>query len=98
MLLEQRGHDSRAFFEGHGLALGALDAADARVPYALVEAMGLRAAELTGVANVGLDLALTVVEPATLDVAAWMLMASATIRRGLERAARHQRYWATASA
>lgn len=93
VFLEVRGHDSRAFFAEHGLALEALDSADARVPYALVTAMGLRAAELTGVANVGLELAMTVVEPATLDVAGWMLMASASVRRGLERAERYQRYW-----
>ena len=52
-----RGHDPEALCRSAGTTLGALRAPDARVPYALAEALGDRAVELTRDANFGLHLA-----------------------------------------
>ncbi len=91
--VEARGHDAEALYREHGLSREALEARGARVPYALVEALGLRAAEFTGSRDIGLELGLAIAEARGFDAGGLMLMASANVESGLTRAARLQTYW-----
>lgn len=91
--VSSRGHDPAPLFREFGLSLEALGARGVRVPYSVVEALGVRAAELTGVEHIGLQLAQVPPEPGRLDAGLLMVMAAATVRRGFELVARLQRYW-----
>lgn len=89
----RRGHDPEALCRDVGLSLRALRDPEGRVPYALAEALGERALELTADANFGLHLAQDVGDVSAYDAGVLMLMASPTVRVALERMERHQRYW-----
>jgi AraC-like DNA-binding protein len=88
-----RGHDPEALCRAVGLSLGALREQDARVPYGVAEILGEHASALTGDPNIGLHLAQDVRDPHMYDAGVLMMMASPSIRAGLERMAQYQRYW-----
>lgn len=90
---EARGVDPRALCRGAGLSLELLSSPEARVPYAAAEALGLRAAALAQDSNFGLHLAQTVGDREHLDAGLLLVMASPTVRAGLERVVRYQRFW-----
>ncbi len=93
-LVAARGYDPEPLFSSFDLRVDELGAGDARVPYPLVEEIGLRAAEITGVRDVGLELGRGVAEPETLkDAGMLLVMASATVRSALERVVRIQELW-----
>lgn len=89
----RRGHDPEALCRSAGVSLSTLRDRDARIPYALAERLGERAAELTADPNFGLHLAQDVGDTSIYDAGLLMLMASASVRVALERMDRHQRYW-----
>lgn len=89
----EAGHDLDAVCRSVGLHPEVLRAPKARVPYALVEALSVRVATLTGDDNLGLHLAQRVPEMVGHDAGLLMLMSSASIRAGLDRLVRLQRYW-----
>lgn len=89
----RRGHDPEALCRSAGVALGTLRDREARIPYAIAERLGERAAELTADPNFGLHLAQDVGDTGIYDAGLLMLMASASVRVALERMDRHQRYW-----
>jgi AraC-like DNA-binding protein len=89
----RRGHDPEAFCRRAGVAHATLRDPNARVPYAVAFAIGEHAADLLDDDHFGLHLAQDVGAAFTFDAGALMLMASASVRAGLERMARLQRYW-----
>ncbi len=89
----RRGHDPEAFCRSAGVAHATLRDEAARVPYAVAVALGERAAAMLGDEHFGLHLAQDVGSAFTFDAGALMLMASASVRAGLQRLARLQRYW-----
>jgi AraC-like DNA-binding protein len=88
-----RGHDAEALCRASGASLQTLRAVDARVPYGVAEALGRRATEITRDPNIGLHLAQDVRDTRVYDAGLLMLMASPSLRAGLEWVERHQRYW-----
>ena len=88
-----RGFDAEALCRSAGLTLETLRDPQSRVPYAVAERLGERAAEWTDDANFGLHLAQDVRNTQAYDAGALMLMASPSIRAALENLARYQRYW-----
>jgi Na+/H+ antiporter NhaD/arsenite permease-like protein len=88
-----RGHDEEELCRSVGLSAAALRDPEVRVPYAVAERLGERAARLTGDANLGLHLAQDVRDTSRFDAAMLLLMASPSIRAALERMVRHQRHW-----
>lgn len=89
-----RGHDADALYAAFDLSTSTLSARDARVPYAVVEALGERAGEITGVRDIGLELGRAIAHPETLaDTGMLVLMASATVESALARAVRIQEIW-----
>jgi AraC-like DNA-binding protein len=88
-----RGHDPEALCRRVGLRLAALHEPESRIPYGLAEELGALAAEWTGDENFGLHLAGTIGQSMGYDAGALLLMASPTVRAGLERMLRFQRYW-----
>lgn len=90
---EARGHEPESLCRAAGLHLAALRAADARVPYPLVERLTARVASLTADPNLGLHLALDVGDAVADDPGLLMLMASPTVGEAIERMVRLQRYW-----
>ena len=67
---------------------------DARIPFALAERVGMRAAELCGDPNIGLHLAQDVRDPRVFDAGVLLMMASPTLGASFERMERYQRFWA----
>ena len=89
----RRGHDPGVLCRSVGLHLDKLKEPDSRVPYGVAEDLGERAAAAMDDENFGLHLAQGVGEAFTYDAGALMLMASSSVRVGLERMVRFQRYW-----
>jgi AraC-like DNA-binding protein len=89
----QRGHDAESLYRSVGLHLPSMKEEGARVPYAVVEELGERAAEMTGDPNIGLHLAGDVRDTRNFDAGVLLLMASPTVRAVLARMTRYQRYW-----
>lgn len=88
-----RGHDPDELCRRAGLHHAALRVEGARVPYGAAEALGLRAAEMTRDENLGLHLAQDVPARVGYDAGLLLLMASPSLRAGLHRMVRFQRYW-----
>jgi AraC-like DNA-binding protein len=88
-----RGHDPGALCRSVGLSLESLRAEGSRVPYTVVRELGERASELAQDPNFGLHLAQDVRDTRSYDVGLLMLMASTSMRAGLERMTEYQRYW-----
>lgn len=88
-----RGFDGEALCKSVGISAASLRDKEARFPYSLAEALGERAAEMIGDANIGLHLARDVARVEIYDVGLLMMMASVSIRAALDRMVRHQRYW-----
>jgi AraC-like DNA-binding protein len=88
-----RGHDPEAFCRSVGTSVAVLRDPDARIPYALAERLGMRAAEITRDPNIGLHLAQDVRDPGRYDAGVLLLMSSPSLGASLERMQRHQRYW-----
>jgi AraC-like DNA-binding protein len=88
-----RGHDGEALCESAGLTLEYLRSAESRVPYSVVRELGARAAELVRDPNFGLHLAQDVRDTSGYDAGLLLLMASPSVRVGLERLEQYQRYW-----
>jgi AraC-like DNA-binding protein len=89
-----RGHDADQLCRDVGLTLSALREAEARVPYAIVERLGMRALELTRDVNLGLHLAHDVRDSQGFDAGVLLLMSSPSLGVSLERMTRYQNYWA----
>src|SRR5262245_14042222 len=88
-----RGHDPEALCRSVGLALESLRAEGTRVPYGVARQLGERASEVARDPNLGLHLAQDVGDTNIYDAGLLMLMASPSMRVGLERLAHYQRYW-----
>lgn len=88
-----RGHDAEVFCRSAGVGLTALRDPDARVPYAVAESLGMRAAALTADPNIGLHLAQDVGDTRIYDAGVLLMMASPSLGESLERMERYQRYW-----
>ncbi len=89
-----RGHDPEQLCRSAGVALSALRDANARLPFALAERVGMRAAELCNDPNLGLHLAEDVRDPRVFDAGILLMMASPTLGASFERMERFQRFWA----
>ncbi len=88
-----RGHDAESLCKSAGLALESLRDPEARVPYAVVDELGERAAALVGDPNMGLHLAMEVPNAVRFDPGLLLLMASPSIRAAFGRMERYQRHW-----
>ena len=92
--MRARGHDPEPIFAAHGVSGRSLAAWDSRVPYSVIEGIGLRAEELLGIHDFGLELGSTLIDPETLaDAGFLLLMASTNARTAFERAVRMQEYF-----
>ena len=89
----KRGHDADALCRGVGLTLEVLSEPDARVDYATVARLGVRALAVTRDQNFGLHLAQDVQDTGSFDAGLLLLMASPSVRVAFERMASYQRYW-----
>lgn len=88
-----RGHDAEALCREHGLVLEQLREPTSRVPYAVVETLGMRVLELTADDYLGLHLAQDVRDAPTFDAGVLLMMSSRTLRDALQRMERYQNYW-----
>jgi AraC-like DNA-binding protein len=89
-----RGHDPEQLCRSVGLSLSTLRDPNARLPFALAERVGMRAAELCSDPNLGLHLAHDVRDPRVFDAGVLLMMASPTLGASFERMALYQRFWA----
>jgi AraC-like DNA-binding protein len=89
---ESYGIDVRTLYDAAGLSRRALEAEDARVPYAASDAMVEELAARVGAAGLGLRFALATGDD-PYGVLGLVLMASPTLREGLVRVERYQRLW-----
>jgi AraC-like DNA-binding protein len=80
----------RSLLESCGVDPDLLDDSDARIPAQVFDAFWPKAAELTGDPCFGLHLGERV-RPLGVNIVGYLLMSSATVREGLERASRFQR-------
>ncbi len=87
------GHTPESLCQAMGLSLQALRAPDARVPATVVEALAAHAARITGDANFGLHLGLSVSGALEDDPGVLLLMACANARDALHLLVRVQRHW-----
>ncbi len=89
-----RGGDPEALCRSVGLEPASLRVPGARVPYTVVEALGLRAQSLLDDPRFGLHLGqFTAGTPDTDDPGELAIMASATVADALDRLERYQRLW-----
>jgi AraC-like DNA-binding protein len=89
-----RGHDPDQLCRSVGLSLHTLRDPNARIPFALAERLGMRAAELCDDPNIGLHLAHDVRDTRVFDAGMLLMMASPTLGTSFERMALYQRFWA----
>lgn len=90
LALERAGLDSRDLFAELGLDYGVLADPDGRIAQDDMTRLWRRAVERSGDPSIGLNLA-QVTHPGCLHVVGYALMASRTLKEGLERLVRYQR-------
>ncbi|MBK7394980.1 MAG: AraC family transcriptional regulator [Myxococcales bacterium] len=88
-----RGHDPVALCRSAALDLEALQAPEARVPYASAIRLGEQALALTNDPEFGLHLAEDVRDAQGFDAGVLLLMASPTVRAAFDQMLKNQRYW-----
>ncbi len=88
-----RGHDAEALCRSVGVTVELLRSEGSRVPYSVVRELGERASEIAKDPNFGLHLAQDVRDTSIYDAGLLMMMASPSVRVGLERMQQYQRYW-----
>ncbi|MET0389861.1 MAG: AraC family transcriptional regulator [Polyangiales bacterium] len=89
-----RGHDPEPVCREFGVSLSALDAPDARVPYALVEQIGMRVVEIVRDPNLGLHIGQALEKRAgRFDAGMLLMLASPTFGACLDRLEQFQRFW-----
>ncbi len=92
-LCEQRGYDGRRLCQLAGIDPASLEEGELRVPYALVERLGLLAIEITHDRDFGLHLAESLRDTQSYDVGLLFLMANPTLGAALEAFVQTQHYW-----
>jgi AraC-like DNA-binding protein len=88
-----RGIDTAAACRHVGIDHAALERPDARVSYALAEALGTHVEALAGDDNFGLHLGQLVIDSIEHDPAVLAMMASPDVRSALEKMQQTQRFW-----